>query len=606
MSSVMSNCKTSAGETFSACYKALFLFSACMVALIPRACLAQGVATGGTAVPAKPLPLGMKPPDVHYVDVALQAGLIGKNVSGSEHNQQYIVETTGTGVAIFDYDNDGLPDIFFANADRLQKGGSPPTHFLYHNLGGLKFEDVTAKAGLAHTGWAQGVCVGDIDNDGNEDLYITQWGQNILYRNQGNGTFKDETRDRGLGSDRPRWSTGCAFIDFNRDGHLDLVVAHYVDFDLAKTPRPGDQAQCMWKGLPVMCGPRGLPGETISLYQNDGHGHFTDVSDRMHITGAKTSYGFTVLTGDFDNDGWPDIYIVCDSTPSLYYHNKGGQSFEEMGALAGVAYNEDGREQAGMGAAAADVFGNGLLDIFKTNFIDDTHTFYRNLGGNSFEDATISAGLAVNTKYLGWGTAFIDFDDDGWKDLIVANGHVYPTEGLPAQEKFKQRRLLYWNRGDGQFFDVSQAAGPGILAEHSSRGLAVGDLDNDGDLEIVVVNLNEGPTLLKNVAPRLGNSLLIRAVTTSGSDAIGARITVTTGDHRQIDEVRSGGSFMSQNDFRLHFGVGKAKKADISVRWQDGKIDRASGVATNEILTMQEGKGIIREQPFALKRKTTP
>ena len=564
----------------------------------------QGVATGGTAVPAKPLPAGMKPPTVRFEDVAAEAGLTGRNVSGAEQGQQYIVETTGTGVAIFDYDNDGLPDIFLVNADRLQKNQHAPTHFLYHNLGGLKFEDVTAKSGLEHTGWGQGVCVGDIDNDGYPDLFVTQWGQNVLYRNQGNGTFKDETKERGLFTPRPRWSTGCAFLDFNRDGYLDLVVVHYVDFDLAKTPHPGDQAQCMWKGSPVMCGPRGLPGETVSLYENDGHGRFTDVSDRMHITRPKISYGFTALTGDFDNDGWPDIYVVCDSTPSLYYHNKGGTDFEEMGVLAGVAYNEDGREQAGMGATAADVTGDGLLDIFKTNFVDDTHTFYRNLGHNSFEDATIPSGLAVNTKYLGWGTEFLDFDNDGWKDLIVANGHVYPiAANSPSAEKFKQSRLLYWNRGDSQFFDLSRSAGPGITAEHSSRGLAIGDLDNDGDMEVVIVNLNEPPTLLKNFGPRTGNSLLIRLVTAAGSDAIGARATVTTGEHQQIGEVRSGGSFMSQSDFRLHFGVGKASSAEISVRWQDGKVERLPAMPTNQIVTVQEGKGVIRAQPFTTSKQ---
>ena len=593
----------------AAAHKIFSLLAAIIIfgLLSTAACCAQGVATGGAAVPAKPLPAGIQPPHVQYLDVAAQAGLTGKNISGAEHDAQYIVETTGTGVAIVDYDNDGLPDILLVNADRLQKNGPAPTHFLYHNLGGLKFEDVTEKAGLTHTGWSQGVCAGDIDNDGNVDVFVTQWGQNALYRNQGNGTFKDETKDRGLSTPKPRWSTGCAFVDFNRDGHLDLVVSHYVDFDLAKTPRPGDQAQCMWKGLPVMCGPRGLPGETVTLYENDGHGHFSDVSGPMHITGPRTSYGFSVLTGDFDNDGWPDIYVVCDSTPSLYYHNQGGKGFEEMGPLAGVAYNEDGREQAGMGATAGDVTGDGLLDIFKTNFIDDTHSFYRNLGKNSFEDATIPSGLAANTKYLGWGTAFLDIDNDGWKDLIVANGHVYPTPAKsPTGEKFNQRRLLYWNRRDGQFFDLSESAGAGISAEHSSRGLAVGDLDNDGDPEIVIVNLNELPTLLKNVAPRLGNSILIRAVTANGSDAIGSRITVRTGDHEQMDEVRSGGSFMSQNDFRLHFGVGSANTADVSIRWPDGTIDQLDHVAANEIVTVQQHKGIIHKQPFASFQKTLP
>lgn len=564
---------------------------------------AQGVATGGTAVPARPLPLGMKPPTVHFEDVASEAGLTGVNVSGAENSKQYIVETTGNGVAIFDYDNDGLPDVFVVNAGRLGKDAAQPTPFLYHNLGGLKFEDVTAKAGIVQTGWGQGVCVGDIDNHGYPDLFVTQWGQNVLYRNLGNGTFRDETKERGLLQPKPRWSTGCAFMDFNRDGFLDLVVVHYVDFDIEHTPHPGEKTQCQWKGRPVMCGPRGLPPETVSFYQNDGHGHFTDVSDRVHITGPKSYYGFTALTADFDNDGWPDIFVACDSTASLYYHNLGGKTFEEIGVRSGLAYNEDGREQAGMGATAADFDGDGLLDIFKTNFADDTHTLYKNSGGNNFEDDTIGSGLAVNTKYLGWGTAFIDFDNDGWKDLIVANGHVYPeVDTGHTAEKYKQPRLLYWNRSDGQYFDLSSEGGPGIAAPHSSRGLAVGDLDNDGSEEIVIVNMNEAPSLLKNLSSHIGNSLVVRAMF-SGRDAVGARITLTANGRKQIDEVRSGGSFISQNDFRLHFGLGSAKTADIAIRWQDGKVENFPGIAAGQIVTIEEGKGITRKIPFTPEKK---
>jgi hypothetical protein len=563
---------------------------------------AQGAATGGTAVPARPLPPGMKAPTVDYRDIAREAGLTGVNISGSDTSKQYIVETTGNGVAVFDFDNDGLPDIFLVNSGRLEKGAAQPKHFLYHNLGALKFEDVTDKAGITLTGWGQGVCVGDVDNHGYPDLFITQWGQNVLYRNLGNGTFKDETKERGLLSPKPRWSTGCAFMDFNRDGFLDLVIVHYVDFDLAHTPHPGQTSQCQWKGRPVMCGPRGLPPETLSFYQNDGHGNFTDLSDQVHISGPKNYYGFTALTGDFDNDGWPDIFVACDSTASLYYHNVGGKTFEEIGVRAGLAYNEDGREQAGMGAAAADFDGDGLLDIFKTNFADDTPTMYKNQGANNFEDDTIGSGLAVNTKYLGWGTSFLDFDNDGWKDLIVANGHVYPEvdTGLTA-EKYKQPRLLYWNRGDGQFFDLSLQAGSGISDVHSSRGLAVGDLDNDGTEEIVIVNLGETPSLLKNFASS-GNSLLVRALT-SGRDAIGARITVTAGGHKQIDEVRSGGSYISQNDLRLHFGLGGDSTADISIRWLDGKVENFKSVAAGEIVTIEEGKGMVRKQPYTSAKK---
>jgi hypothetical protein len=594
-------------------YRFLFRCSAfmCAICLLMLWCgsaaLAQGmgVATGNAKpVPAKPLPSGMVAPIVQYEDVAEQAGLRGITISGPDKGKQYIIETTGTGVAIFDYDNDGLPDIFVVNGGRLDDG-QVPTHFLYHNLGGLKFQDVTEKAGLEHTGWGQGVCVGDVDNTGMTDLFVTQWGQNAFYHNLGNGKFRDEAKERGLTTSQRRWSTGCAFLDFNRDGFLDLVVAHYIEFDPSKTPRPGDKSQCRWKGLPVLCGPRGLPAETVSLYENDGHGHFKDVSDELHITTPKNYYGFTPLVGDFDNDGWPDIYVSCDSTASLYYHNLGGnKGFEEIAARAGVAYNEDGREQAGMGVTAADFDHDGLLDIFKTNFADDTHTLYKNQGDNNFVDATIDTGLAVNTRYLGWGTSFLDIDNDGWPDLIVANGHVYPeVEEGHTGERFKQQRLLYWNRGDGQFFDLSAAGGKGISDQHSSRGLAVGDLDNDGKQEIVIVNMGEAPTLLKNIAPVPGNSLTVRALTTSGGDAIGARVTLSSGGSKQIDEVRSGGSFMSQSDLRLHFGLGKSTEAEFVVRWPSGKTETFTKIAAGQIITVQEGKGIVRKQPFALTKK---
>jgi hypothetical protein len=567
-------------------------------------CFAQiGVATGnGVATPAKPLPPGIKPPVVRYEDIAAQAGLTAVNVSGAPKNKQYIIETTGTGVAIFDYDNDGLPDILFVNGDRFQNNGDAPAPVLYHNLGGLKFEDVTKKAGLTHKGWGQGVCAGDFDNDGNVDLFIAGWGQNVLYHNRGNGTFQDETEARGLNSAQTRWSTGCAFVDFNRDGALDLVVAHYIEFDPAKTPHPGEKSQCEWKGLPVICGPRGLPGETISLYQNDGHGHFTDVSDRVHITTPKDYYCFTPLVADFDNDGWPDIYVACDSTASLYFHNLKGERFEEIGVPAGVAYNEEGREQAGMGVAAADFSHDGRFDIFKTNFADDTSTFYHNQGDNNFADDTIASGLAVNTRYLSWGTAAVDIDNDGWKDLILANGHVYPeVDTGHSGEHFKQSRLLYWNRGDGQFFDLSAQAGSGIADAHSSRGLAVGDLNNDGNEEIVIVNMGESPSLLKNFAPPAGHSILIRLLTATNRDAIGARVTLTANGQTQIDEVRSGGSYISQNDFRLHFGLGNANSANLTIRWLDGKTESFSSVAAGQIVTIEEGKGMVRKQPYSRK-----
>jgi enediyne biosynthesis protein E4 len=564
-----------------------------------RYAISQGMASGkGIAVPAKPLAPGLKAPIIQYVDVAAKAGLTAPNISGAERDKRFIVETTGTGAAIFDYDNDGLPDIFVVNAGRLPD--EPAQHRLYRNLGNLRFEDVTAKAGITSSQWGQGVCAGDVDNDGNVDLMVTNWGQNTLYHNLGNGTFRNETEERGLSQPGRRWSTGCAFIDYDRDGFLDLVIAHYVDFDIAKTPRPGELAQCFWKGLPVICGPRGLPGETMSLYHNDGHGHFSDVSKRAGVQSSKNFYGFTVLTGDFDNDGWPDFYVACDSVPSLYFHNKRDGSFEELGLVSGLSLNEDGREQAGMGVSTADYDRDGWLDIFKTNFSNDTPTLYRNNRDGSFADVTRAAGLANRTTFLGWGTSFLDIDNDGWPDILSVNGHVYPeVDTSKTGETYHQSRLVYWNRRDSQFYDMSDHSGSGIQDAHASRGLAIGDLDNDGQLEAVVVNLHEPPSLLKNISTSgYGNSLTMRLVT-GNRDAIGARVTLETDELRQIDEVRSGGSFMSQSDFRIHFGMGKATQASALIRWQDGKVERVPSLKAGQLVTIKEGRGVISGVSFA-------
>jgi len=559
--------------------------------------LSQMISTGATDQPRRPLPPGMKAPTIDFRDVAAQAGLNAVVVSG-DLDQTFVVENTGTGVAIFDYDNDGLPDIFLVQGDRLKPGPVPLTPHLYHNLGGLRFEDVTEKAGIGHLGWGQGVCAGDPDNEGRVSLFIGQWGHNVFLHNMGNGTFRDETRERGLDRPASRWSTGCAFIDYDRDGWLDLVVANYIDFNAQETPRPRDRSGCNWKGIPVPCGPRGLKGETMTLYHNDGHGHFTDVTKQAGVETPREYYGFTVLTGDFDNDGWPDFFVTCDSTPSLYFHNKRNGTFEEIGLTTGLAVNEDGREQAGMGATAADYDGDGFLDIFKTNFSSDTNTLYRNMGDGTFSDVTSRAGLAVHTQYVKWGTAFVDVDNDGWEDLFIADGHVYPfIEKYTLGEEFHQPRQLFWNRGDGQFYDMSSTAGPGITAKHSSRGVAVGDLDNDGSEEIVVVNLFEPPSLLKNFGPR-GNALLVRAVTASGRDALGARITVTTGNRKQIDEVRSGGYHISQGDFRVHFGLGQATKADVGIRWPLGAVETLKDVDANQWIVVREGKGIVERHRF--------
>jgi hypothetical protein len=565
--------------------------------------LAQMTGSGRAAVPRKPLPPGLKAPVVRFEDIAATAGLTGINVSGSDKQQAYIVENTGTGVAIFDYDNDGLPDIFFVNGDRFDRSGPPPTHFLYHNLGGLHFEDVTAKSGITHNDWGQGVCAGDIDNDGYIDLFVTAWGHNTLWRNQGNGTFRDETAARGLSAAK-RWSTGCSFFDYDRDGNLDLFVAHYIDFDPARVPKPGDQGQCMWKGFAVVCGPMGLPPETMSLYHNDGKGHFTEVTDQAGLKDAKAA-GLTVLTGDFDNDGWEDVYVTGDSTPSLHFLNKRDGTFAEVGAYTGLAFNEDGHEQSGMGASTADYDGDGLLDIVKTNFTDDIPNLYRNLAKGNFAEVTVSAGLASNTQYVSWGCGFLDFDNDGWKDILIVNGHVYPDiDRRGIGQTFHQPRLLYWNRRDKEFYEMSQEAGPGILAKHSSRGLAIGDLDNDGNVEAVIVNMHEAPSLLKNYAAT-GNSILIQALTPSGRDAIGARLNLTAGGRTQIDEVRSGGYYISQGDFRVHFGLGAETRAGLTVRWPDGRVESFPDLAAGTWVTVQQGRGVVRTRKLA-NRLTEP
>jgi enediyne biosynthesis protein E4 len=570
----------------------------CVLVLVGRRALSQMVSTGASDQPVRPLAPGMKAPGVDFRDIATQAGLTADVVSG-ELDQTSIIENTGTGVAIFDYDNDGLPDIFLLQGDRLEKSsGSLLTPHLYHNLGHLHFEDVTRKASISHTGWEQGVCAADVDNEGRVDLFITQWGHNVFLHNLGDGTFRDEAKQRGLYEPEPRWSTGCAFLDYDRDGYLDLVVAHYVDFQGQEKPLPRANSGCNWKGVPVSCGPRGLKGETMTLYHNDGHGHFVDVSKQARVETPREYYGFTVLTGDFDDDGWPDFYVTCDSTPSLFFHNKHDGTFEEKGLANGLAVNEDGREQAGMGATAADYDGDGRLDIFKTNFADDTNTLYRNLGDGNFADMTSRAGLAVHTQYVKWGAAFLDFDNDGRKDLFIADGHVYPFIGkYNIGEEFKQPRQLFWNRGDGQFYDMSTTGGPGITAKHSSRGIAVGDLDNDGSEEIVVVNLFEPPSLLKNFGPR-GNALVVRAVAASGRDAIGARLMLTAGGHQLVDEVRSGGSHVSQGDFRVHFGLGAAAKANLTIRWQQGSVETIRDIQANQWITVRESKGIVEHHAF--------
>ena len=421
------------------------------------------------------------------------------------------------------------------------------------------------------------------------DLFVTNWGADSLLRNLGGTGFSDEAEQRGLAGEPDRWSTGCSFLDFDRDGDIDLFVAHYVEFDRATTPLPGETPQCKWKGAPIPCGPRGLAAESMSLFSNDGSGHFEDVSASSGVATAKRYHGLGVLSSDFDGDGWPDVFVACDSTANLFFRNLGDGTFEKAGLVSGAAYNEDGHEQAGMGVAAGDYDGDGRSDLFVTNFAADTNTLYRNMSGGQFRDATVMAGLATATAFVGWGTEFLDFDLDGWPDIFVANGHVAPSvDGAGIGETFAQPRLLFWNRGDGKFHPISAQAGSAFSAAHPSRGAATGDLDNDGDTEIVVVNVGQSPSLLQDRSERSSNWLVVRAVAEAGWDAIGARVTVRADGFQRTSDVRSGGGYLSQSDFRLSFGLGDLSSVEIEVLWPSGFSGSAGTFAANQILTITE------------------
>ena len=536
------------------------------------------------------------PPIANFIDIADKAGLTATNVFGGVDTKKYIIETTGTGVAIFDYDNDGWPDVFIVNGTTLEgfPADQAPTNHLYHNNHDGTFTDVTAKAGLLATGWGQGVCVGDYDNDGWEDLYVTYFGKNRLYHND-HGAFTEVAEKAGVAGSGKAWGTGCAFVDYNRDGRLDLIVANYVDFNLSTTPVPGQGNACVWKGVPVMCGPRGLPGAKNILYENLGNGTFADVTTKAHIDRTNGHYAFSVSTFDFDDDGWPDIYIACDSAPSILYHNNHDGTFTDVAVMAGVSFNEDGREQAGMGTTIADYNGDGRLDIFKTNFSDDTPTLYRNDGDGIFSDVTFAAGLGTHTQYLGWGTMFFDFDNDGWPDLILANGHVYPeVDKFHLGSGYMEPRLLYHNNGNGTFTDISAESGTGITASTSARGLAVGDLWNDGQLEVIINNVYAKPSLLVNTAHSKNHWIAFKtAGTRSNRDGIGAKIILKIGKKTLVDEVRSGSSYISQNDLRVHFGLGVIDKVEpVQVRWPSGLVEHFDHLAVDAIHTLKEGTGI--------------
>jgi len=570
--------------------------------------------------PARSAPKGMASPvtgtalGVQFTDVAKQAGLNIKTIFGGEHRNKYLLETTGCGAAFFDYDQDDWVDIFLVNGWRFEgfpKGQEPVCHLFKNNRDGT-FTDVTVKAGLARSGWGQACCVGDYNNDGWNDLFVSYYGQNALFRNNGNGTFTEVTKEAGLLQSRLRWNSGCTFLDYDKDGHLDLFVGNYIDFDVKTAPLPED-ANCTYKGIQVACGPPGLEGGKNLLYRNNGDGTFTDVSEKAGMGGTLGTYALSCAAADLDATGWPNIYVANDSTSATYYVNQKDGTFRDQAIEAGVAYSPDGKPQAGMGVSIGDYNRDGLLDIVKTNFAGDTDSLYMNLGDGSFDDRTYQAGLGVNTRLLGWGVSFMDIDNDGWLDILVANGHVYPeVDGTQVDAAYAERKYLYRNLRNGQFEDVSLTGGPGIVAPVPARGFAVGDYDNDGNLDAIVNCVNAPPQLLRCDSSLKRSWIKIRLVgVKSNRSGIGARVRAIaqTGTPllnakpgallTQVDEVRSCNSYYSANDLRVHFGLGDAKKVDLlEIRWPSGAVDTLKDLDVNRLHVIQEGGKILKTETF--------
>jgi enediyne biosynthesis protein E4 len=539
---------------------------------------------------------------VSFVEVAARAGLTEPTVYGGVDKKRYIIETNGCGVAFLDYDNDGWMDVLLLNGTRLGgfAKGQEPTLKLYHNNRNGTFSDATAGSGLARTGWASAVTVGDYDNDGNDDLFITYYGQNVLYHNDGRGKFTDVTTKAGLATKGTRWGSGCAFVDYDRDGRLDLFVSNYLIFDPESVPEPGKGPNCMWKGVPVNCGPKGLPTDTNLLYHNNGDGTFTDVSQVSGIARVQNRYAMTAIVTDYDNDGWPDLYVACDSTASILYRNNGDGTFKDVAIETGAAYNENGEPQAGMGVAVGDYDGDGWLDIFKTHFADDLPAMYKNTGRGFFEDASRAAGFE-HTRYIQWGTGLVDLNNDGWPDVFTVTGNVYPeVEQVFKEYPHRSPRLIYRNLGNGRFKEVTAECGPGARELHSSRGCAFGDFDNDGDVDVLIMNMNEPPSLLRNdynTATRGANNwLTLRLVgTKSNRSAIGARARLKAGGRQQTQELTSQSSYYSHNDPRLHFGLGASPRAEqVEIRWPNGQTETVKDIAANQIVTIKEGLGIVK------------
>ena len=570
-----------------------------LLALVADRLYAQGISSRGVRPQPRGKPSG-RPFRSRLTDVAAQAGLTREVVYGGVDAKGYIVETVGCGVAFLDYDNDGWLDLLVLNGTRLEGAPAGTTNRLYKNNRDGTFSDVTEKAGLTRTGWASAVTVGDYDNDGFDDLFVTYYGQNVLYHNNGDGTFTDVTQKAGLREPAVRYGSGCTWVDYDRDGRLDLFVAYYLDTTLEKLPKPGENTDCRWKGVPVNCGPRGLPTGFVQLLHNNGDGTFTDVSRTSGVSAATGAYPMTAVAADYDNDGWPDVYVACDSTPSWLFRNQHDGTFRQEGLERGVALSEDGLEQAGMGVAVGDYDLDGNLDIFKTNFSDDTSVLYRGDGKGYFNDSTIRAGLGVETRYIGWGTGMVDLDNDGLPDLFVVTGGVYPEveRQLPAYP-FRTPRLVFRSLGDGKFEELIDEAGAGVAAVHASRGCAFGDFDNDGDVDIVVMNMNEPPSLLRNDVSGGGHWLkVLLAGVKSNASAIGARVIARYGERTQAQEVTAQSSFYSASDRRLHFGLGTATSVDLTILWPSGATEKIGGVPADQLVVIREGAGILRTQRF--------
>jgi enediyne biosynthesis protein E4 len=549
-------------------------------------------------------PAGSPPPwPVTLVDVAGKAGLTRPSVYGGLQKKRFIIETNGAGVALFDADGDGWVDALVLNGTRLKEGtrqeeiwpaGKAPVSHLYRNNHDGKFRDITAEAGLGRTGFASAVCVGDYDNDGSADLFVTYFGQNVLYRNLGRGRFENATAKAGLETTGTRWGSGCSFLDYDRDGRLDLFVANYLAFDLEKAAEPGQGTNCLWKGIPVNCGPKGLPTDTNLLFRNEGDGRFADVSVPSGVAKVTGRYSMTASAADLDGDGWTDVYVASDSTAAILYRNNKDGTFSDVAVPSGVAYDEDGRAQAGMGLGLGDYDGDGLLDLLKTHFADDIPALYRNLGRGQFEDVAVAAGLGVMNRYVEWGAGLPDLDNDGFPDIVYATGNVYPEiETHFAQYPHRGPKIVFRNRGGSRFEDVTAESGPGATTPHSSRGVAFGDYDNDGDVDALVMNMNEPPSLLRNEYAGKNFWISVKLEgTRSNRTGLGATVVVTAGGRRQARAALSQSSYYSHDDLRLHFGLGTSSKAEtIEVRWPNGDVDVLKDVEGRRVVTIREGEG---------------